>query len=90
MRNIGYLFIPKTAIRMKKDEDNYQFRKRLQQTLEQQELKLIKVNYEINKIEQFYKEIKTLEQDKEFKKMKQSYANGVTIANFVKKERIIC
>ena len=53
---------------MKKDEDNYQFRKRLQQTLEQQELKLIKVNYEINKIEQFYKEIKTLDQDKEFKK----------------------
>ena len=28
VRNLGYLFIPKTNIRMKKDEDTYKFRKR--------------------------------------------------------------
>ncbi len=63
VRNLGYLFIPKTSIRMKKIEDTYQFRKRLQETLKGQKLKLVKVDYDENKVKEFFEEIKILEQD---------------------------
>lgn len=68
VRNLGYLFIPKTAIRMKKTEDTYQFRKRLQETLKEQKLQLVKVNYDENKVKEFFNEIETLEQDNLYNK----------------------
>ena len=58
VRNIGYLFIPKTSIRMKKTEDSYQFRKRLQATMKNQKLQLVKVDYDANKVKEFFDEIK--------------------------------
>lgn len=67
-RNLGYLFIPKTSIRMKKTEDTYQFRKRLQETLKGQKLQLVKVDYDENKVKEFFDEIKILEQDNTFEK----------------------
>ncbi|MCI8486263.1 MAG: PD-(D/E)XK nuclease family protein [Clostridia bacterium] len=68
VRNLGYLFIPKTAIRMKKTEDTYQFRKRLQDTLQDKKLQLKKVDYDENKVKEFFEEIKTLEQDETYEK----------------------
>lgn len=68
VRNLGYLFIPKTAIRMKKTEDTYQFRKRLQDTLQDKKLQLKKVDYDENKVKDFFEEIKTLEQDETYEK----------------------
>lgn len=68
VRNLGYLFIPKTNIRMKKTEDTYQFRKRLQETLQSKRLQLKKVEYDENKVKQFFDEIKTLEKDNIFEK----------------------
>lgn len=68
VRNLGYLFIPKTAIRMKKTEDTYQFRKRLSETLRDKKLQLKKVNYDENKVKEFFEEIKTLEQDETYDK----------------------
>ena len=68
VRNLGYLFIPKTSIRMKKDEDTYRFRKRLEETLKSQRLQLKKVEYDENKVKDFFKEIKTLEQDSTYEK----------------------
>lgn len=68
VRNLGYLFIPKTAIRMKKTEDTYQFRKRLQETIKKQNLQLIKVNYDENKIKEFFNDIRILEQDGVYEK----------------------
>lgn len=68
VRNLGYLFIPKTAIRMKKTEDTYQFRKRLQETLQDKKLQLKKVNYDENKVKEFFEEIKKLEQDETYEK----------------------
>lgn len=68
VRNLGYLFIPKTAIRMKKTEDTYKFRKRLQETIKEQKLKLVKVDYDENKVKEFFKEIETLEKDNEYQK----------------------
>lgn len=68
VRNIGYLFIPKTAIRLKKTEDTYQFRKRLQETMKNQNLQLVKVDYDENKVKDFFEEISILEKDTTYKK----------------------
>ena len=68
VRNLGYLFIPKTNIRMKKDEDTYKFRKRLEETLKSQKLQLKKVEYDENKVREFFEEIKTLEKDTTYEK----------------------
>lgn len=70
VRNLGYLFIPKTSIRIKKTEDTYQFRKRLQETIKEQKLKLVKVDYDENKVKEFFEEIKVLEQDNSYEKNK--------------------
>lgn len=68
VRNLGYLFIPKTAIRMKKTEDTYQFRKRILETLQDKKLQLKKVDYDETKVKDFFEEIKTLEQDESYEK----------------------
>lgn len=68
VRNIGYLFIPKTSIRLKKTEDTYQFRKRLQETMKKQKLQLVKVDYDENKVKDFFEEISILEKDTTYKK----------------------
>ncbi len=68
VRNIGYLFIPKTSIRMKKTEDSYQFRKRLQATMKNQKLQLVKVDYDANKVKEFFDEISILEKDNTYEK----------------------
>lgn len=68
VRNLGYLFIPKTNIRMKKDEDTYKFRKRLEETLKSQKLQLKKVEYDENKVKEFFEEIKILEKDTTYEK----------------------
>lgn len=68
VRNLGYLFIPKTSIRMKKDEDTYKFRKRLEETLKSQKLQLKKVEYDENKVKEFFEEIKRLEEDNIYEK----------------------
>lgn len=68
VRNLGYLFIPKTNVRMKKTEDTYQFRKRLQQTLKNKMLQLKKVEYDQNKVKEFINEIKILEKDNIYEK----------------------
>jgi len=68
VRNLGYLFVPKTNIKMKKTEDTYQFRKRLQETLQSKNLQLKKVEYDENKVKDFFNEIKVLEQDETYEK----------------------
>lgn len=68
VRNLGYLFIPKTAIRLKKTEDTYQFRKRLQETMKNQKLQLVKVDYDESKVKDFFEEISILEKDTTYEK----------------------
>ena len=68
VRNLGYLFIPKVSIRKKKTEDTYQFRKRLQEELQNKKLQLIKVEYDQSKIDGFFKEIEILEKDNIYEK----------------------
>ena len=55
-------------IRQKKTEDLYQFRKRLLQTLENLEPKIIKVNYDETKVEDFKKTIEEIPKEKNYEK----------------------
>ena len=57
---MGFLFIPKTAIRQKKTEDLGQFRKRLKDTLEEMEIKVVKVDFNQAKVIDFYQKIKEI------------------------------
>lgn len=68
VRNLGYLFIPKVSIRMKKTEDTYNFRKRLQEELKTKKLQLKKIEYDQSKVDGFFKEIETLEKDNIYEK----------------------
>lgn len=65
---MGYIFIPKTAIRQKKTEDLFTFRKRLQETLDGMEIKTVKVEYNPNKVIDFYQRIKEILECTNFEK----------------------
>lgn len=65
---MGFIFIPKTAIRQKKTEDLSQFRKRLKETLASQEIRVVKVDYDPKKVIEFYQHIKEILETKDFPK----------------------
>jgi phage nucleotide-binding protein len=67
--DLYYLFIPKTMIRQKKTESLYDFRKRLNETLSEMQPKLVKVDYDENKIDEFYSDISDLEMSETFEKV---------------------
>lgn len=70
--NLYYLFIPKVTIKQRKDEELMIFRRRLIEKLTNLELQIVKVNYNINKISEFFRKIKDIKETKEFPK-NQSY-----------------
>ncbi|MFV8805926.1 AAA family ATPase [Aerococcus urinaeequi] len=66
VRDLSYLFIPKTSIRRKKDETTNEFRKRLIETMDRQELIFLPINYDdmeyvyfLNTIEEIENRIKS-------------------------------
>ena len=54
IRKLFYLMIPKTQIRQKKTEDLYQFRKRLMSTLEDMRPEIVEIEYDPNKVIEFF------------------------------------
>lgn len=65
---MGFIFIPKTAIRQKKTEDLGQFRKRLKETLDGMEIKVVKVDFNQAKVIDFYQKIKEILECTSFQK----------------------
>lgn len=65
---IGFIFVPKTAIRQKKTEDLYQFRKRLKETLESMEVKVIHIPYDEAKVKEFKQRCQDIINEKEYEK----------------------
>lgn len=57
VNKIGFIFIPKISIRQKQDEDIYQFRKRLRETLEASQIQPVEVQYNPNKVIEFFDNI---------------------------------
>lgn len=54
VRKLGFIFIPKTSIRQKNDEDLYRFRKRLVATVKESEIQIVEVKYNPNKVIEFF------------------------------------
>lgn len=67
--NLYYVFIPKLFIRQKKTESLYDFRKRLVEKLEEAEPKIVKIDYDENKIDEFYSDISDIETTETFEKV---------------------
>lgn len=53
IRNLYFVFVPKTMIRQKKTEDLYQFRKRIINELESKSVQIEQVEYDIDKVIDF-------------------------------------
>lgn len=68
VKGLYYVMIPKTYIKQRKNEDLYQFRKRLDETLNRLEPIIVEVKFDEKKIKQFKQDIQTIETTTEFKK----------------------
>ncbi|ASN68338.1 putative ATPase [uncultured Caudovirales phage] len=68
VRKLGFIFIPKISIRQKKEEDLYQFRKRLLQELRASEINLLEVPYNPNKVIEFLDSIIGINETTEYPK----------------------
>ena len=63
-----YIFAPKTMIRQKKDEDLYQFRQRLHETLMDLKPFVREVKFNPEKVEEYYQTVYDIKHETEFKK----------------------
>ena len=68
VRRLGYIFIPKTAIRQKKTEDLYQFRRRLRETLHELKVTIAEVVYDQQKVDRFFQDIQSIHSAAEYPK----------------------
>lgn len=66
--NLYYLFLPKTQIRQKKTEDLFQFRQRILATLGQCEIRMFKVEYDSQKVEDYLAAVEEIKAATEFPK----------------------
>jgi phage nucleotide-binding protein len=68
IRNLNYVFIPKINIKLKKGEDLYLFRKRIVEELKKSEIQIIQIDYDPQKVIDFYSKIEIIRETKEFPK----------------------
>lgn len=68
VRKLGFIFIPKIAIKQKKEESLYQFRGRLQEELNNSKIKIMEVHYNAEKVVEFMDNIINITEDVEYKK----------------------
>ena len=83
--NLYYVFIPKLFIRQKKTESLYDFRKRLMEKLEEVEPKIIKIDFDESKIDEFYSDISDIETTKTFEKIENENCNYCEYHEYCKK-----
>ncbi|MEY8001186.1 AAA family ATPase [Clostridium sp. Mt-5] len=68
VRKLGFIFIPKTNIRQKQDEDLYKFRKRLIEIVKESQIQIVEIPYDPNKVIEFYDNIIDIHEVSEYKK----------------------
>lgn len=68
IRNLNFVFIPKVNIKQKSTENIISFRKRILEELEASEIKVVQVQFDIEKVIEFYQGIKRVLETKEFPK----------------------
>lgn len=85
VKGLYYIMIPKTFIRQKKNEDLYQFRKRLDETLKELEPKIVEVKFDVNKINKFENDVQTIEMTTEFEKNESRLCDWCEYKDYCKK-----
>lgn len=87
IRNTYFLFVPKVQIRQKKTEDLYQFRKRIDEELENtfENLEFMKINYDSKKVIDFLLDVKKLYECEDFKKNPSYLCNWCEYKNYCEK-----
>lgn len=68
VNKLGFIFIPKWQGRQKKDEDLYQFRKRLVEEVNKLQIQIAEVNYDPNKVIDFMSNIVNVVECKKYDK----------------------
>lgn len=86
IRDIGYIFVPKTMIRQKKTETVCEFRRRLQQTFEQLKARLVTVPYDIGKVAAFFENCLYIGASGEFPKNESRLCDYCEFQNLCKKD----
>lgn len=81
VRRLGFIFIPKISIKQKKEESLYQFRKRLQEELNNSKIKIMEVKYDAAKVIEFMDNIIKITEDVEFKKNPTGYCSWCEYEN---------
>ena len=89
IRNLYFVFIPKTMIRQKKTEDLYQFRKRIISELEQKEVQIEPVNYDPNKVIDFLTETKHCIECDDYSKNPTKLCSWCEFKNYCEKGEMI-
>lgn len=81
VRKLGFIFIPKISIKQKKEESLYQFRKRLQEELNNSKIKIMEVDYDASKVIGFMDNIINITEDVEYKKNPTGYCSWCEYEN---------
>lgn len=87
IRNMYFLFVPKVRIRQKKTEDLYQFRKRIDEELENtfENLEFMKINYDPKKVISFLLDVKKIYECEDFEKNPSYLCNWCEYKNYCEK-----
>lgn len=86
VRKLGFIFIPKVAIKQKKEESLYQFRKRLQEELKNSKIKIMEVKYDASKVIEYMDNIINITEDVEYKKNPTNLCHWCDYENLCLKE----
>ena len=85
IRNLYFLFVPKTMIRQKKTEDLFQFRQRLRGTLETMTPRVERVEYDPNKVIDFMTGAKHVVEAEEYEKRPSRLCDWCDYQNYCQK-----
>ena len=85
IRNLYFLFVPKTMIRQKKTEDLFQFRQRLRETLETMTPRVERVEYDPNKVIDFMTGAKHVVEAEEYEKRPSRLCDWCDYQNYCQK-----
>lgn len=89
IRDLYFLFVPKTMIRQKKTEDLHEFRKRLSETLEGMTPTVQKVEYDPNKVIEFLTSTKHVVEAEEFEKRPSRLCDWCEYQSYCEKGSVI-
>ena len=89
IRNLYFLFVPKTQIRQKKTEDLFQFRVRLENTLETMTPRVERVEYDPNKVIEFLTSTKHVIECQDYEKRPSRLCDWCEYQSYCQKGEII-